>query len=151
VTDRTFDFTIPVQRHSPLDDDPDDSYSVAGTNSDQDEIEQLCAPTEQLVVRSVWISNVPENNNQRYFMMIQLEERDLQQYGPTSIFRLAPKYMEREQHSAVLRLTTQEVDNRYVLKIEGSDRSLSEPPAYEFDRYLPSDIKLSREEHDKWV
>jgi len=107
----------PTLSFSPPIDDMDDMESLVDSELDED----ICAPTKHLV----------------------LEADDLQLYGPTSIFRLAPKPpISRFPDMAEITSET------YILLVDGADLSTYNPD-FDWSRYLPVEVPLERQEHDK--
>ncbi|KAA1477277.1 hypothetical protein DENSPDRAFT_808440 [Dentipellis sp. KUC8613] len=86
------------------------------------DIEQLCAPTEHL----------------------RLDEEGLQFYGPTSIFRLAPQDASPQQASRFQQLAENQAGSYVLSRGEGTDQS-----DIDWSRHLPSDVALTRPEHDR--
>jgi hypothetical protein len=97
----------------------EDMESLVESEFDED----ICAPTKHLV----------------------LEDDDLQLYGPTSIFRLAPK-TPTAVHSRFP--DTENTSETYILLVEGADLS-SYNPDFDWSRYLPTEVPMERQEHDR--
>lgn len=76
---------------------------------------------------------------------IQLEEDDLQLYGPTSIFRLAPKAQPLHTRFPDMLENNSET---YILLVEGADLSTYNPD-FDWSRYLPLEVPMERQEHDR--
>lgn len=75
----------------------------------------------------------------------KLEDDNFRLYGPTSIFRLAPRRPERVALLADIATISNET---YVLQVDGVDDSYCDPH-FEFYRHLPQEVPLTRREHDK--
>ena len=76
---------------------------------------------------------------------MQLEADDLQLYGPTSIFRLAPK-PPISRFPDIAEITSE----TYILLVEGAGLSTYNPD-FDWSRYLPVEVPMERQEHDKYV
>ncbi|KAF7967505.1 hypothetical protein HWV62_41412 [Athelia sp. TMB] len=109
----------PTLSFSPPIDDNDEMESLVDSELDED----ICAPTKHLV----------------------LEEDDLQLYGPTSIFRLAPKAQPLHTRFPDMLENNSET---YILLVEGADLSTYNPD-FDWSRYLPLEVPMERQEHDR--
>ncbi len=119
------------------------SEPVFPKTEEQDDIDQIIAPTQHLHVRNFF--------HTCFGMIIlnlcsrQLGNDGLQLYGPTSIFRLAPSTPERPNFN-------EEVVNGYA----DAYRSLyQENPLFnseiDWARHLPQEVPLTLLEHDRCV
>ncbi|KAI0056567.1 hypothetical protein BV25DRAFT_1920908 [Artomyces pyxidatus] len=118
-----------------LADDRDDEQERGSPGSDETlvkaeeqedaDIEQLIAPTRHL----------------------HFEDGDtLQLYGPTSIFRLAPRYQPNAP-SRYQDIASSDGQSYQLLSNDGGSHPVHQN--IDWDRHLPADVPLSRPEHDK--
>ncbi|THH29803.1 hypothetical protein EUX98_g4390 [Antrodiella citrinella] len=98
---------------------PDDNSSSSSTNGDSD-IEKLIAPTKKLMLR----------------------ESDLELYGPTSAFQMAPE----RKHACDCPPDRPEACTHRIIEYLAAPH-LS--PSMDWARHLPPEAPITREEHDR--
>ena len=112
----------------------------------QDDIDQIIAPTRHLHVRTPFFIFIIEPHSEPVLRtwVLQLGDNELELYGPTSIFRLAPRSPERRTFSD--EIAGNGSTDAYRLLSQANPVQDAE---IDWARHLPQEVPLTRVEHDR--